>query len=110
VNGTSADSNDPDGLASLLATNLAPSYVRSVGISLPKLDGLLAAGRAEFDQAKRKTIYDEMQRVTLAEAPMVGLAWRSQGYGMTRAVHDFQNLPGALTFYSGTTLEQTSTG
>jgi len=110
VNGTSADSNDPDGLTSLLATNLAPSYVRSVGISLPKLDGLLAAGRAEFDQAKRKTIYDEMQRVTLAEAPMVGLAWRSQGYGMTRAVHDFQNLPGALTFYSGTTLEQTSTG
>jgi peptide/nickel transport system substrate-binding protein len=110
LNGTSADSNDPDGLASLLATNLSPSYVRSVGISIPKLDDLLAAGRAEFDPTKRKTIYDEMQRVTLAEAPLVGLAWRSQGYGMTRAVHDFQNLPGALTFYSGTTFEQTSTG
>ena len=110
LNGTTADSNDPDGLSSLLATNLSPSYVRSVGISIPRLDDLLAAGRAEFDQAMRKTIYDEMQRVALAKAPMVGLAWRAQGYGMSRAVNGFQNLPGALTFYSGTTLEQTSTG
>jgi hypothetical protein len=29
---------------------------------------------------------------------------------MGKSVHDFQNLPGALTFYSGTTFEQTSTG
>jgi peptide/nickel transport system substrate-binding protein len=110
LNGTTADSNDPDGLASLLATNLSPSYVRSVGLSIPKLDQLLAAGRAEFDPAKRKAIYDDVQRVTLEEVPMAGLAWRSQGYGFSRSVHDFQNLPGALTFYSGTTLEQVSTG
>jgi peptide/nickel transport system substrate-binding protein len=110
LNGTTADSNDPDGLASLLATNLSPSYVRSVGLSIPKLDSLLAAGRTEFDPAKRKAIYDDVQRVTLEEVPMAGLAWRSQGYGLSRSVHDFQNLPGALTFYSGTTLEQVSTG
>ncbi len=109
LNGTTADSNDPDGLASLLATNLSQSYTRSVGLSIPKLDDLLATGRAEFDQTKRKVIYDEVQRVTLAETPIVGLAWRSQGYGMTRGVHDFTNLPGALTFYSGTSFEQTST-
>ena len=59
--------------------------MRSIGLSIPKLDELLAAGRAEFDPAKRKAIYDELQRVTLDEVPMVGLAWRSQGYGMTRA-------------------------
>jgi peptide/nickel transport system substrate-binding protein len=110
LNGTTADSNDPDGLTSLLATNLSPSFARSYGMSIPKLDDLLAAGRAEFDQTKRKAIYDEMQRVTLAEAPTVGLAWRSQGYGLSRKVQGFQNLPGALTFYSGTSLEQTSTG
>jgi peptide/nickel transport system substrate-binding protein len=51
-----------------------------------------------------------VQRVTLEEVPLAGLAWRSQGYGASRSVHDFQNLPGALTFYSGTTLEQVSTG
>jgi peptide/nickel transport system substrate-binding protein len=110
LNGTTADSNDPDGLTSLLATNLSPSFARSYGMSIPKLDDLLAAGRAEFDQTKRKAIYDEMQRVTLTEAPTVGLAWRSQGYGLSRKVQGFQNLPGALTFYSGTSLEQTSTG
>ncbi len=83
----------------------AGSYVRSYGIPTPELDQLLAAGRAEFDEAKRKTIYDKMQDVALAEATLVGLCWRSQGYGMSRRVHGFHNMPAALTFYSGTTFE-----
>jgi peptide/nickel transport system substrate-binding protein len=105
VGGTGADSNDPDGLAPLLASNLAPSYVRSVNIGTPELDRLLAEGRAEFDQTKRKAIYDKMQDVALAEATLVGLCWRSQGYAMSQQVHGFHNLPGALSFYSGTTFE-----
>ncbi|HTZ79445.1 MAG TPA: ABC transporter substrate-binding protein [Stellaceae bacterium] len=105
VGGTAADSNDPDGLSPLLASNSAPSYVRSVGIDTPELDKLLAEGRAEFDAAKRKAIYDKMQDVALAEATLVGLCWRSQGYGMSRKVQGFHNMPGALTFYSGTTFE-----
>lgn len=108
VGGTTADNNDPNGLSVLLAGNLAPSYVRSYGLDIPELDKLLAAGRAEFDQGKRRAIYDQMQRVALAQAPMVGLCWRSQGYAMKRTVHGFHNMPGALTFYSGTTLEDTS--
>jgi len=39
---------------------------------------------------------------------MVGLCFRAQGYGTNRQVSGFHNLPGALTFYSGTTLEETS--
>jgi peptide/nickel transport system substrate-binding protein len=105
IGGTGADSNDPDGLAPLLASNLAPSYVRSVNIGTPELDRLLAEGRAEFDQTKRKAIYDKMQDVALAEATLVGLCWRSQGYAMSQQVHGFHNLPGALSFYSGTTFE-----
>ena len=46
-----------------------------------------------------------MQDVALAEATLVGLCWRSQGYAMSRQVHGFHNLPGALSFYSGTTFE-----
>ena len=46
----------------------------------------------------------------LEQAPMVGLCFRSQGYAMSKRCHGFHNLPGALTFYSGTTLEQTATG
>jgi ABC-type transport system substrate-binding protein len=109
VGGTSADSNDPDGLAPVLAGNLTPSYVRSYGIEISRLDQLLAAGRAEFDEAKRRAIYEEMQDVALAEAPFVGLAWRSQGYAMSRRVQGFHNMPGALSFYSGTTFEDTDT-
>jgi ABC-type transport system substrate-binding protein len=108
VQGTSGDSNDPDSLAQVIDGELAPSYARSFAIPTPKLHELLAAGRTEFDAAKRRAIYDQVQTVALEEAPMVSLCWRSQGYGMAKDVGGFHNLPGALTFYSGTTLEETS--
>lgn len=110
VMGSAAESNDPDGLAPFVDGSLAPSYVRSYALDVPKLDALLAAGRAEFDEAKRRAIYTDMQRLYLQEAPMVGLCFRAQGYAMKRDVQDFHNMPGALTFYSGTTFETTSTG
>ncbi|MEJ0016693.1 MAG: ABC transporter substrate-binding protein [Acetobacteraceae bacterium] len=110
VMGSSSEYNDPDGLSQFLAGNLAVSYVRSFGLDIPKLNELLAAGRAEFDNAKRHAIYTELQRVYLEQAPVVGLCFRAQGYAMSRQVSGFQNLPGALSFYSGATFEQTSTG
>ena len=110
VGGTAADSNDPDGIGNLLDGSLAPSYVRSFGIRVPRIEDLLRAGRGEFDPAKRKAIYAEMERVAIEEAPMVGLAWRSQGYAMQKNVAGFTNLPGALSFYSGLTFEETSVG
>ncbi len=110
VMGSASESNDPDGLSSFLDGRLAPSYVRSYGLDVPALDKLIDAGRAEFDAAKRRAIYTELQKVYLQEAPMVGLCFRAQGYGMTRQVRDFHNLPGALTFYSGSTFETTTTG
>ena len=70
----------------------------------------LAAGRAEFDQAKRVAIYKDMQRAALEEVPLVGLAWREQGYGMDRSVKGFTNLPGALSTSSGNQLEETYFG
>jgi ABC-type transport system substrate-binding protein len=110
VMGSASEYNDPDGLTQFLAGNLAVSYVRSFGLDIPRIDQLLAAGRAEFDAAKRRAIYTELQQECLEQAPMVGLCFRSQGYAMNRQVSGFHNLPGALTFYSGTTLEQTATG
>jgi len=41
--------------------------------------------------------------------PMIGLCFRAQGYASSRQVRDFHNMPGALTFYSGTTFETTTT-
>ncbi len=110
VMGTALDYNDPDALSSLLDGTLPPSYGRSFDLVVPGLHELLAAGRAEYDPAKRKVIYDKVQRLALDQAPVVGLAWRSQAYAMAKDVDGFANLPGALTFYSGYTLEQTYFG
>jgi peptide/nickel transport system substrate-binding protein len=107
VMGTAADSNDPDGIANFIDGSLAPSYVRSYGLKIDRITELLAAGRAEFDEAKRKAIYREMEGVAIEQAPIIGLTWRSQGYAMRRQVSGFKNLPGALTFYSGLTFETT---
>ena len=41
---------------------------------------------------------------------MVGLAWRSQGYGMKKSVMGFKSYSGALNFFSGLALEETSIG
>ena len=110
VMGTAPDSNDPDALSSLIDGQLPPSFIRSVGIGDTRLHDLMAQGRAEFDAAKRRAIYAQAEQAALDQAPFVGLAWRSQGYAMTRAVQGFTNLPGALTFYSGVTLDTTTTG
>jgi peptide/nickel transport system substrate-binding protein len=107
VMGTALDYNDPDALSSLLDGTLPPSYGRSFDLVVPGLHELFVAGRAEYDPAKRKVIYDKVQRLALDQAPVVGLAWRSQAYAMAKDVDGFTNLPGALTFYSGYTLEQT---
>jgi peptide/nickel transport system substrate-binding protein len=105
VNGTTLDNNDPDSLTSLLDGSLAPSYSRSFGVTTPEITKLLAAGRSEFDQAKRKTIYDQVQQVALEKVPVCFLVRRTQAYAMRQNVAGFHNLPGQLTFYSGYTLE-----
>jgi peptide/nickel transport system substrate-binding protein len=110
VGGTSTDGNDPDGMAGLLDDSLGSGMARSYALPVPKLSQLFAAGRAEFDPAKRVAIYRELQQVAIDEAPAVFLAWRSQGYAMARDVQGFSNMPGALTFLSGATLEETSFG
>jgi len=108
--GDAADSNDPDGVAKWIDGSLTPSYSRSFGLKTDKITALIKAGRGEFDAAKRKAIYREMEALVIEEAPMVGLAWRSQGYAMQKRVSGFKNLPGALSFYSGTTFEDVTAG
>ncbi len=107
VNGTTNDGNDPDGISNFVGTNLPISYTRSYGLSVPRIDDLLAQGRRLFDQAQRKAVYDQLQQVCLAEVPLASLCWRDQGYAMAKDVRGFTNMPGALTFYSAGTLETT---
>jgi peptide/nickel transport system substrate-binding protein len=107
VQGTTADNNDPDGLSGLLDGELPPNVARSYGIPTPRIHELFVAGRAEFDPAKRKAIYAELEKAALEQAVLVGLAWRSQGYGMSKKVTGFRSMPGGTNFNSGTLLEET---
>lgn len=107
VMGTSADSNDPDGLSNIVDGTLPAGFTRSVGFTVEAVDKALAEGRVEFDSTKRKEIYHRMEAAAIEAAPIVGLAWRSQGYAMKKTVRGFSNMPGQLTFYSGITLEET---
>ncbi len=110
IMGTTADNNDPDGLVSVVDGSLPDNFVRSFGMPTPEITDLFARGRATFDPAERQAIYRELEQVAIDTAPIVGLAWRAQGYGMKSNLNGFANLPGQLTFYSGITLEETFFG
>ncbi len=110
IHGVAADNNDPDGLTVVMDTSLAPTHGRSFGLKTPRTTEAFARGRAEFDQSRRIEIYKDLQRAALEEVPLVGLAWRSQGFGMDRGVTGFTNMPGALSTSSGSQLEVTAFG
>jgi len=67
---------------------------------------LLEAGRATLDVERRKAVYDQMERVAQTDAPQVGLAWRSQGYGFWRHVQGFTVRPGFLFSYAALSVEE----
>ena len=105
VMGSAGDFNDPDALTKFMDGSLAASYVRSYGFKDEKISSLFAAGRQESDLEKRKVIYAELQQRALDEAPLIPINWRAQGYGMQNYVSGFTNIPGFLTFFSGTVIE-----
>jgi peptide/nickel transport system substrate-binding protein len=110
IHGVSADFNDPDGLTVVIDTSLSAAHGRSFGLSTPRTTEMLNKGRQEFDHAKRVEIYKDMQRAAIEEVPIVGLAWREQGYAFDRRVSGFKILPGALSLSSGVNLEFTGVG
>lgn len=110
VMGTTADNNDPDGLSTIIDGDLANAFVRSFGMKTPEITELIRKGRASFDAEERKAIYREMERIAIETAPIMGLCWREQGYGLGGKVTGFANMPGQLTFYSGFTLEEAMLG
>lgn len=108
VYGTVGITNDPSFLDQMLTP--AGAQNASFGFDDPTVNDLLARGRAESDLTARKAIYDELGAYVLENAPIVGLAWRSQAYGYDKSVTGFSNIPGFLTFNSGYTLASTKVG
>ena len=108
IHGVASDHNDPDGLAVVMDPSLSPTHGRSFGLQAPRTTALFARGRAEFDPARRVEIYRDLQRAALEEVPLVGLAWREQGFGLDRRIQGFHTLPGALAINSAQSLENVS--
>ncbi len=105
VIGTAGDITDPDFVSDYFASG-STRLNASPGFSDPRVDELLAAGRAELDEAKRKAIYGELQQRVLDLSPSVFLMWRDQSYAAKKGLQGFANLPGFLSFQSGITLEE----
>jgi peptide/nickel transport system substrate-binding protein len=106
VMGSAGEFNDPDALTQWLSPGLTPSYGRSFGYESPRMTELLEAGRATLDVERRKAVYDQMERLAQTDAPQVGLAWRSQGYGFWRHVRGFTVRPGFLFSYAAISVEE----
>lgn len=105
VYGSSGLTNDPAFLSEMLTPSGAQNS--SFGYDDPKVNELLAEGRATVDTDARKAVYDELSAYVLEQAPIVTLAWRAQAFGYSDAVEGFSNIPGFLTFDSGYTLATT---
>lgn len=95
---------DPDSLSLFL--DGPASYSRSFGFKSERMNAIFAEGRRESDPAKRRAIYDELQRASAEECPIVWLALRSQAFGVQARVKGFRNFPGTLTFYAPISLEE----
>lgn len=106
IMGTAGQYNDPDALSDFMDGRLGDSFIRSHGFNDAELNELMDTGRAEIDPVKRKEIYDRWQARAIETVPLVGINWRSQGYATQKVVKGFVNIPGFLTFYSGSMIEE----
>ncbi|MGH2370748.1 MAG: ABC transporter substrate-binding protein, partial [Chloroflexota bacterium] len=61
---------DPDGIKSQFATD---GTQNATGYSNPRVDQLLEQGAVEQDEAKRKQIYDEIQKIVVDELPQYSM-------------------------------------
>ncbi len=60
---------DPDVFDTFHSSMVPPNGLNHVYYSNPRVDSLLVAGRAEFDQAKREHIYHEVHRLIHEDQP-----------------------------------------
>lgn len=98
INGSSAEINDPSGLATFIS---GPTfYGRSANFDDPQIDALLAKGTSTMGTSARKQIYDQLQAEFLKSLPIVPLATRNQGYAFQKYVSGFNILPADLVYDS----------
>lgn len=95
IDGFSLPFPDPD-FYTVWFSSGGPLYAKSVGFADETLDKLLDEGRATMDQAKRKTIYAQVEQRLTELAPWVFLHWRPMAEATRANVKGYTRLPGAL--------------
>ncbi len=64
-----------------------------------EVDRLLLEGRAEFDQAKRKTLYDQVQALLMQDAPMVYLNYYVNVDAVAKGVQGYRMHPTESSYH-----------
>jgi peptide/nickel transport system substrate-binding protein len=79
--------DDPDSTDQFACSNIPPNGYNKSRICDPRIDGLLAAGRATFDIAKRRAIYAELQHILREEMPLALLYQQREINVFTTRLH-----------------------
>ena len=76
------------------------AYAKAVNFKDPALDQLLEQGRATVDQASRKAIYNNAERLLYQDAPWIYLVFRPQGEAARSYVKGYVHLQHQLGSFS----------
>ncbi|HEV8660566.1 MAG TPA: ABC transporter substrate-binding protein [Thermoanaerobaculia bacterium] len=86
--------SDPDFYYTIFhSASLAPNGQNRGYYVNPRVDQLITEGRSTFDRAKRKTAYDEIQRILADDLPYVSLYHRDNVAIMRKNIDGFQMYP-----------------
>jgi peptide/nickel transport system substrate-binding protein len=86
--------SDPDFYYTIFhSKSLAPNGQNRGYYVNPKVDQLIEQGRATFDRAKRKAIYDEVQKILADELPYLSLYHRDNVAIMRSNIDGFEMYP-----------------
>jgi peptide/nickel transport system substrate-binding protein len=66
---------DPDIFEVFNSAKTPPNGTNRTFYRNPQVDALIAQGRSETDQAKRKLIYDQIQKIISSDLPYINLWW-----------------------------------
>jgi ABC-type transport system substrate-binding protein len=96
---------DPDAYFDFFHSS-GTSYAAAVKFKNDRLDQLLEEGRQTTDRGKRKSIYEETERILFQEAPWIFAVWRPSAEAAASRVQGYVRMPGALGSYTPGYLER----
>lgn len=82
---------DPDGLLYILFHS--KGYANTTGYNNPRVDELLEQARQNFDQAERKKLYSEIQKIIAHDVPMLPLFFSVEYAALRDNVQGFEWIP-----------------